>query len=716
MDISSLAYTTKTTRDFPLNNKLIVAARTLGDIADWLYVGSPPFNPHAPQQHLHCWEPRGDQLKPFLIRFRCQDYEIRLHTPETIITPYSAHSQIRWGRKWLPLHPSGVMFDSISLAPVGRPCFLEKIIITNKEPNPVEIEIVAGGSYLRPQDEDFADGNVSAEYEDGTMMIASTVLEFRPSNSDEWLSQQVAYSTDCRAPGDLRHYIAKHTIVIRPEQTYSFVVGEWLDSPDRDQEATAELLNEAMAQFDALMDATKASWTEALRQAPSLECPDPDVENMWNWAWVNLELLDRTSPNCAWLPHVEYTSLSHLPTVYGWDHLYTTMVQMFFQPEWAKQVLREFLRRQWDDGYIDAAIHPNGRPGHLMLQTHAIFALALWNYVQTTGDPEFLNESVNEKTVYQRVKLAFDWYEKGGKYITCFHHGEVMDHHEIRETQFLREDTGLVWGPGLGDHGADTALYRKWDNEWVDMNAFLYQGVRAMEGMTQLMGDDGLSRHYADWAEKIKNSINTLMWDPEKRFYFDLDHDQSRLDAVTIGGLSVLHDDITDEERSQGVIDTLCDPTHFDRPYGIPNVSVSHPDYNPRQYFWFGLTPPHYFFNCVVALYRRGKSELAHSLFRKFMNAYAKWDGGPRYFYEAWNPDNGEGQWSGNYNWTSMAVLPVVLGMAGFRVGLENAELNPALPQGWSFLRIKGVALKGSVYDIVIEDGRAELIEVGRRS
>ena len=62
MDISSLAYTTKTTRDFPLNNKLIVAARTLGDIADWLYVGSPPVNPHAPQQHLHCWEPRGDQL------------------------------------------------------------------------------------------------------------------------------------------------------------------------------------------------------------------------------------------------------------------------------------------------------------------------------------------------------------------------------------------------------------------------------------------------------------------------------------------------------------------------------------------------------------------------------------------------------------------------------------------------------------------------------
>ena len=98
------------------------------------------------------------------------------------------------------------------------------------------------------------------------------------------------------------------------------------------------------------------------------------------------------------------------------------------------------------------------------------------------------------------------------------------------------------------------------------------------------------------------------------------------------------------------------------------------------------------------------------------MNAYAKWDGGPRYFYEAWNPDNGEGQWSGNYNWTSMAVLPIILGMAGFRVGLENAELNPALPQGWSFLRIKGIALKGRVYDIVIQDGRAELIEVGRRS
>ena len=54
--------------------------------------------------------------------------------------------------------------------------------------------------------------------------------------------------------------------------------------------------------------------------------------------------------------------------------------------------------------------------------------------------------------------------------------------------------------------------------------------------------------------------------------------------------------------------------------------------------------------------------------------------------------------------------------MAGLRVSLESAKLNPALPQGWSFLRIKGIALKGRVYDIVIEDARAELIEVGRRS
>jgi len=708
---SSLTYTTKTTRDFPLNNKLVVGARTLGDIADWLYVAAPPFNPHTAQQHLHCWEPRGDQMKPFIIRFRCQGDEMRFHTPETTITPYSAHSQTRWGRKWLPLHPSGVMLDSIAFAPVGRPCILEKIMLTNKEPNPVEIEIIAGGSYLRPRDEVFDQGSVRAAYEEGTAVIASSELEFRSSSLDGWLSERVSYSTDTRAPADLRYYMVKQTITIQPEQIFSFVVGEWLDCSNTDQETTAGLLNKAMAEFDVLLSETKASWEEALSKAPTLECPDPDIEEMWKWAWVNLELLDRTSENSAWLPHVEYTSLSHLPAVYGWDHLYTSMAQVFFRPEWAKQVFRELLRRQWDDGYIDSTVQPNGQPGHLMLQTHAVYALALWNYIQTADDPGFLNESVAGKTVYERIRMAFDWYEKGGRYITCFHHGEIMDHSEVREAKFLHEDTGLVWGPGLGDHGADTALYRKWDNEWVDMNAFLYQGVRAMEQISQLMGDNDLSRHYADWAAKVKGSMNSLMWDPEKRFYFDLDHDRSRLDAVTIGALPVLDDDIAGEEQAQGIMEALRDPNHLGLPYGIPSVSASHPDYHPRQYFWFGLTPPHYFFNCVVALYRRGKAKLAYELFRKFMSTYAKWDGGPRYLYETWNPENGEGQWSGNYNWGSMAVLPVIFGMAGLRVNMKDITIEPALPDGWSFLRISGIELKGRTYDIVIDEERSELIE-----
>ncbi len=711
MDIASLTYTTKTARDFPFNNKLLIAGRDLGRIGDWLYVGAPPFNPHTIQRHLHCWEPRGDQLKPFLIRFRCEGVEMRFHTPETIITPYSAHSQLRWGRDWLNLHPSGIMLDSIAFAPVGRSCFLEKILLTNKEPNPVEIEIIAGGSFVNPTNEDLSGGVVRAKYDAGSLSIASDALEFRQSDLAEWLSQQVSYSIDSYAPDDLRYYMATQTITIQPEEECSFVVGEWIDLPHCDPVGTLDSLNQSIAEFDVLLDETKQSWSEALDQAPALECPDPHIARMWDWAWVNLELLDRTSPHCAWRPHVAYTSLSHLPSVYAWDHLYTSMAQVFYQPEWSKQMFRELLSRQWEDGYIDSSINPAGGPGHLMLQTHSILAFTLWNFIQTTGDTEFLDETINEKIVFERLKMAFDWYEKGGEYITCFHHGEIMDHNEVRETKFLRDETGLIWGPGLGDHGADTALYRKYDNEWVDMNAFLYQGLRAMQRMALLAKDEELSAHYGQWADKARNSINNLMWDPQKRFYFDLDHDQSRLDSVTIGPLSVLDDDIPDEDRIQGVIDTLCDPDHLWRPYGIPCVSASHPDYYPRQYFWFGLTPPHYFFNCVLALYRLEKPELGRELFWKFLKAYLKWDGGPHCFYETWNPDNGEGQWSGNYNWTSMAVLPVILGMAGLRVNLDGARLEPALPKGWSFLRIKGLKLKGKTFDISIEEGRAELIE-----
>lgn len=706
--ISLPSYVTRIACPFPLANGLVFACRDAGTLADLTAFASPPSFPHHRASHDAYWEPLGDQLKPLFVRFLFQGKEMRFGLPESRVWPHGLESCVTWARLG-SFHPGGLKLDSVCFCPAGIPGYLNVIRITNSEDAPVSFDVIVGGSYQTPQTRTALDGCLALGFPEYAAAYGSNLIPFTTAEFEDLRQQGVSVSDDARAGSGLAYFLGRRSLRLEAGETSVIVIGGLL-AQTSPKEAVCRLQS-TIEVHESLLAETSRAWQDALADTPSLECSDARVRDLWDWAWVNLQLLNRENANCPWLPGVEYTTLPSLPMIYCWDHLYTTLVQVLWKPEWVRNVLLEFFRNQWAGGFVPGEIAPDGKAGHLFSQCHALLVYALEHYLTMTGDLSLLAEDVKGKTVYERAFLAMDWYRREAEYLSSYVEGRHSGVFEVREGVFRDEVDGLIWTPGMGDTGWDTASYRGYDNEWVDMNVYLYQGLRAMVGICRRKGDVQKGEEFDAWAEQVKASINCLMWDQETRFYYDLDQDHRRLNAVTAGGLLPLLSDISSRAQEAGILEKLTDEGHFWRPFGVPCLSVSHPRYDPRGYYWLGSCPPHIETTLVLALYERGHTNLGWRLWEKILAAHAKSYGGPRYFYEAFNADTGEGQWAGNYNWTTAFILPLVHAIAGLRIEAGQPALCPRLPREWDSLHISGLRMLGKSWQIRIDGENAELCE-----
>jgi len=720
MSENDYAYTTVTTRSLPLSNKLIVACRNLGTIGDIDNFYSAPRYPHARVSNAtgFSWVPPGDQIKAFFIKFVINGKEVTYNTPHSTIRPYMVSSSMRWAPvsdvpRW---HPDGMVLSSKCFAPFDFPGYLEKVSIKNFEGDSFSLKIIVGSSSLKGKERQFSDDTFSCRINGFILTRGCDQLKIKETSPNRLKDLGVTVTSDIRlsrfALKKREFYVAENTFDLRPGEEIEITLGETIEDAETPMHEASKRLEEALSKFNELLERTREKWIEIQREIPALKCPDERVNNLWRWAWINLELLDRVNANVSLPPNVGWTAISSGglgPVIYGWDHFYTSMIYVFYRPERVKLIFKLFLSHQRDDGYIPGAIDAYGRDGHFFTQCHALLITTLEHYLGISGDMEFLNEVINGRSVYERLVMAIEWYRRKVKVPVDFEGTRIIHPPKIVETCFTDPEDGLIYTPGMGDAGWDTAEYRGQNNEWVDMNVYLYQALKSMVRICRWMKDENRASEYEEWVERVKESINKLMWNPERGFYFDLDDEHKRMEHVTAAGALPIVTDIPDEEQVDGIIEMLNNPKHLGRPYGIPSLSVSHPMYNPWQYFQRGCCLVIVEIPVILGLYDHGRLDEGFKIWMKIVKRHAKSDGGWRYFGETYNADSGEALWSENYNWSSMEILPVIMSIAGVTVKNGEIRLHPRLPENWGFLEISGLKMLGKRWDIYVTEKEARI-------
>lgn len=176
------------------------------------------------------------------------------------------------------------------------------------------------------------------------------------------------------------------------------------------------------------------------------------------------------------------------------------------------------------------------------------------------------------------------------------------------ESTFKREN-GLYGVPvsatGMENSPRGDALYLS------DFNAAMAMNALYLSALGDILNDKEVSFQFKRNYFSLKTRINSLMWNADDGFYYDLDAKEEQVKTKTVGGYWPLLAEIPNEDRAERLIAHLKDPASFGTEHPFPTLSADHPDYDKQGGGYRGSVVPPFTYMVIKGLEKYNQYELA---------------------------------------------------------------------------------------------------------
>ncbi len=136
----------------------------------------------------------------------------------------------------------------------------------------------------------------------------------------------------------------------------------------------------------------------------------------------------------------------------------------------------------------------------------------------------------------------------------------------------------------------------------VDFNSAVAIFALYMSYIGDILNDKELSFRYKRIYFSLKTRINSMMWDSETLFYYDLDDDENIIKNKHIGAFWTLLAEIPNDEYASFLIDELKDDKEFGTENPFPTLPVSSPYFSENGNGYQGGVVPFCTFMVVKGL------------------------------------------------------------------------------------------------------------------
>ncbi len=323
----------------------------------------------------------------------------------------------------------------------------------------------------------------------------------------------------------------------------------------------------------------------AKESLPSVHFYDQDFVEVYDRTWVWIQ-------DC-WKPGTKGSGFDGSHLVYEEQetyHQYYALIATFFlvysnQSFPPYQLIDFMYQRQEPDGAIRGEYSlEDGSPVVSRENPEGIhpplFAYAEYNLFNKLGNKKRLKEIV----VY--LQRYVKWLE-----VTC------------------KAENGLYVVP----HEA-TMMYNAVDPRVtysLSFNAQLAVNALYLSLIGDILNDKEMSFLYKRQYFTLKTRINSLMWNQEDGFYYDLDENEQQVPLKTIGAYWTLLAEIPNEARAELLIAHLKDPGSFGTENPFPTVAVSEPLFSENGNGYHGSVVPFFTFMVMKGLEKYGQYDFA---------------------------------------------------------------------------------------------------------
>ena len=148
----------------------------------------------------------------------------------------------------------------------------------------------------------------------------------------------------------------------------------------------------------------------------------------------------------------------------------------------------------------------------------------------------------------------------------------------------------------------------------VDTSSQMVLFARQLAEIAQRLGKTEESEGYRREATELTERINQKMWDPERKFYFDLTVDGTRAPVKTVAAYWTLLAGVAAAEQADALAAELRNPSTFGRKHRVPTLAADEKGFVPDGGYWQGAVWAPTNTMVVRGLERCGKDDLAHEI------------------------------------------------------------------------------------------------------
>jgi glycogen debranching enzyme len=243
--------------------------------------------------------------------------------------------------------------------------------------------------------------------------------------------------------------------------------------------------------------------------------------------------------------------------------------------------------------------------------------------------------------------------------------------------KYLRQGNGLYITDWASMDNSPRNVYLIDGGTGVDISSEMALFARQMSAIGTMLGKRDEAANYARDADELATLINAKMWDPGRRFYFDLKGNGERAPVKTIGAYWPLLAKVASREQADALAAELGNQKTFGRMHRVPSCSADEPGYAADGAYWRGAVWVSSNTMVIRGLENYGKRDLARELALEHLDRVARVFEKTGTIWENYAPDSLEPGKPARRDFVGWSGLGPIMYLLEFAIGLKaDAQAN----------------------------------------
>jgi hypothetical protein len=180
--------------------------------------------------------------------------------------------------------------------------------------------------------------------------------------------------------------------------------------------------------------------------------------------------------------------------------------------------------------------------------------------------------------------------------------------------KYIRQGNGLYMTDWASMDNSPRVPYLSQGGTACDTSSQMVLFARQLADMAELLGKADNAKVYRQEAAELSALINEKMWNPQRKFYFDLTVDGQQAPVKTIAAYWTLLAGVASAEQADALAAELRNPSSFGRPHRVPTAPADEKGFNPSGGYWRGAVWSPTNTMVIRGLERYGKQDLANEI------------------------------------------------------------------------------------------------------